>query len=324
VVNWNRQVFPEIVDQLKILKDQGIVPTLRSMYYRLLSLGVFDKGPKYADQALSEHTARWRKNSIFNPHVKYQLPIDCFADDTRKVIRTWSNYRAPEKYIQELIESIRSFPQNYVGGIPRWYKQQHYVEIWVEKKAMIGTLQNIVGDRQIRIVPLSGYSSVTFMHDNMKRLEENVIGRGSGLVHVLYLGDLDPSGSDIVTNIEVALNEYELEDHVDFQHIAVSESQVDAWNLPYNPTPEKEKKLEQDPRSKHFKRKHGKLFQYEIDSLPALRPTEFKNLILEPIDKWFDNKIYEEVRSDSIYSEKELKRIQKEGLIKLYNEIIKK
>jgi hypothetical protein len=190
LVNWNKKVYPIIVEQLKILNDQGVVPTLRSMYYRLLSLGVFDKGPKYADQALSEHTAKWRRNSI--PELRehrhrtvlmkntftseneaitdreekrkmknlLQLPIDCFADDTRSVVRTWGDYKPPDKFVEEGIASLLSFPKDFINKIPRWYGQQHYVEIWVEKKAMIGTIQHIIGDRQVRIVPLSGYSSV--------------------------------------------------------------------------------------------------------------------------------------------------------------------
>jgi hypothetical protein len=303
------------------------------MYYRLLSLGLFENGPKNPYQYLSSWTGNLRRFSIFNKDGrrpngdktdhKYQLPMHCFSDETRGVLRGWSNYMSPEKYIDQQMNVIRSFPKNFKGNIPRWYKQEHYVEVWVEKRAMIKTLQNILGDRQVRIVPFSGYQSVPFMHDNMERIENNVIARGSGLVHILYLGDIDPSGEDIDFVTRSALEDYEIEDHVDFQRIGVTMEQIGKWNLPQDPDAMTEAKLKKDPRGKRFKARHeGKLFQVEVDALATLRPAEFKECLLKPIDDVFRREVYEEVMKDASYSEEELKKVQKEKVAELYDEIV--
>ena len=329
-MNWNKKVYPVLIEQLKILSAEDITPTLRGMYYRLFSLGVFKDGPKDPYQYLSSWTAILRRNSIFNKNgrrsqagktdQKYRLPVDCFADETRNIIRNWKDYVPPDEYILNQLDRIRSFPQNFKDYILRWYNQEHYVEVWVEKKAMIGTLQNILGDRQVRIVPFSGYQSVPYMHDTMKRIEENVIGRGDGLVHILYLGDLDPSGEDIDLVTREALEAYELEAYVDFQRIGVTMEQIEKWDLPQDPDAMTENKLNKDPRGKKFKDRHGgKLFQVEVDALAALRPAEFRDCLLKPIDDVFRKEKLEEVMNDESHSEEEIMKITK-----LYIEIVKK
>jgi hypothetical protein len=335
-MNWNKKVLPVLIEQLELLNAEGITPTLRSMYYRLLSLGLFRNGPKNPYQYLSSWTGDLRRYSIFDrdgkrppndgeTDHKYQLPMHCFSDETRNVIRGWNDYTSPEKYLDQQLDTIRSFPQNFKGNIPRWYKQEHYVEVWVEKRAMIKTLQNILGDKQVRIVPFSGYQSVPFIHDNMERIEKNVYFRGSKLVHILYLGDMDPSGEDIDLVTREALKDYEIEEHVDFKRIGVTMDQIEEWDLPQDPDAMTEVKLNRDPRGKKFKARHkGKLFQVEVDALAALRPTEFKECLLKPIDDLFRQNVYEEVMNDASYSEEELKKMQKEKVNELYNEIIGK
>jgi hypothetical protein len=58
-----------------------------------------------------------------------------------------------------------------------------------------GTLKSILEDRQIRIVPNRGFSSIAFSHDNIERLKDFQYEGKS--IHIVYFGDLDPSGEII-------------------------------------------------------------------------------------------------------------------------------
>ena len=156
-------------------------------------------------------------------------------------------------------------------------QQPEYVEAWVEKDALSATLKSILRNRQVKIVPSKGFSSLAFSYDNIERLK-NLQYKGKS-VHILYFGDLDPSGEVIDEVIDKKLRQYGIYD-VDFRRVAVTEEQTRQFNLPHNPDPETVRKLKKDTRATSFRSRHnGKLFQIEVDALQAYAPEEFKILV---------------------------------------------
>src|SRR5207253_9835755 len=113
-------------EKLDIFQTQGIAqPTLRAMFYALYSLGIIPN-TKSAYTTLSRITARAREEG--------QLPIDCFADQSRQVIRRFDDeYESPEDYIERGILHLANASTEYRKAIPRWYEQPEYVEVWIEK-----------------------------------------------------------------------------------------------------------------------------------------------------------------------------------------------
>lgn len=261
--------MPAVKERLQDFNSRGIIPTLRAMFYALVSRGVIPNDQKKY-QYLSEFTARARENR--------ELPIDCFADQSRRVLQDFNDiYLPPERYIDKAIEYLQDAPNDYLNTIPRWHEQPEYVEVWVEKDALAGTLKSILGDRQVRIVPNRGFSSIGFSHDNVKRIKN--FQYKSKNVHILYFGDLDPSGEIIDKVIDKKLRQYGLYG-VDFKRIAVTEEQTRQFNLPHNPDPDTLRKLRKDTRAKSFMSRHnGELFQIEVDALQTYAPDEFKNLV---------------------------------------------
>ena len=78
---------------------------------------------------------------------------------------------------------------------------------------------------------------------------------------------------------------------VDFRRIALTEEQVSLFTLPTKPDAETLDKLNKDPRLGEFKINHnGQLFQVEVDALYAYAPIEFRNMVLGPVDKFFDER----------------------------------
>jgi hypothetical protein len=76
-INWWKNVMPAIKERLDLYASQQIVPTLRGMFYTLVSLNILQNTSVRYDY-LSRFTARARENG--------DLEIDCFADNVRQVI----------------------------------------------------------------------------------------------------------------------------------------------------------------------------------------------------------------------------------------------
>ena len=159
------------------------------MFYTLVSLNILENTSNRYDY-LSKFTARAREKSekhgedrinrkgeeyYYEYKEEEMLPIDCFADNVRQIIDIDDIYEtAAEFYDRGTEYYVKDIAKNY--KVPRWYNQKHYVEIWVEKEAMAGTLNsiiNIAGKREIRIVPTRGQESVTFAWEHVQRLSRN-------------------------------------------------------------------------------------------------------------------------------------------------------
>ena len=109
----------------------------------------------------------------------------------------------------------------------------NYVEVWLEKDAAVETFRAIVNDRHVRVVPNRGHSSVAFFNRNVDRLKEKYTEGKQP--HILYFGDLDPSGEVMDKVYKRKFIENGLE--VDFKRLAVTDEQMEKFGLLKNPDP---------------------------------------------------------------------------------------
>ena len=146
--------MPVIKQRLSLWTSQQIIPTLRGLFYTLVSLNILENTTSKYDY-LSEFTARARENSEKRFEIRYRngksyirefkeeetLPMDCFADNVRQIIDIDDEYMSAGDFINRGLKYYTDF-DNY--KVPRWHNQKHYVEVWVEKDAMAGTLNSII------------------------------------------------------------------------------------------------------------------------------------------------------------------------------------
>jgi hypothetical protein len=279
--DW-KSVIECIKLELPWFEEREIMPTLRTIFYRLVSLEAHQ-----AYKQLSSVTVQARK--------KGKLRWNSFSDEGRPVLADFAEeYQSPQQYVQVGIDYLKEASQNYT--IPRWYKQPHHVEIWIEKQALADTFSSFLKGRDVRIVVNRGYSSWSFLYENCMRLLE--IQRSGKEIHVLYFGDFDPSGDDMDAHLDNALRYFGLGE-IDFQRIAVTEEQIEEFNLPPMPkSKETIDKVNHDTRKDGFIKKYGKLYVVELDALLAIVPDEFKRIVQESVDQFFDQEIYQEVLAD--------------------------
>ena len=165
-IDWDKKYLPVVIEQLADFERQGIKPTFRGMYYTLVDLGILPK-TEANYSALNKASVRWRENHL--------IDMDSFDDTTRSIVKDFvDEYESHEDYVDWGIKYLKYAKLNY--KIPLWYKQPHYVEIWLEKNAAVGTFKSIVKDLEVVVVPNRGHSSVAFINDNIQNLKDKQAG----------------------------------------------------------------------------------------------------------------------------------------------------
>lgn len=253
--------------------------TLRQLYYQLVSRGVVPNKPsEYAK--LSDLLGNGRMAGV----------VDWDAIEDR--------VRVP--YIPYYVEDVSSAIDDTIRQyrLDRQEGQDNYIEVWVEKDALSGVLKRVTKEYHVRLMVNRGYSSISAMHDaaiRMKRAEDN----GQQPV-ILYLGDHDPSGIDMVRDIRERLEEFGVDIRV--EAIALTDEQIATYNPPPNPA-----KIT-DPRAKFYISKYGPT-SWEVD---ALRPDVLNSLVVKKIEENIDMATFNGVVNQEQLDIEKLEQVKEE------------
>ena len=129
--NWNI-IKNEIIDSVLWFNEHGITPSLRSIFYRLVSFGIIPN-IENSYKRLSVVTVELRKNN--------KLSWNSISDESRPVIKNFDEkYISPTKYVDKIISLVKDAHNQY--KIPKWHNQPHYVEVWIEKQALANAVRS--------------------------------------------------------------------------------------------------------------------------------------------------------------------------------------
>lgn len=249
----NRIMLERINTILEEYRNDGYVLTLRQLYYQLVSKDIIPNNDReYAK--LSNILKKGRMAGI----------VDWSAiEDRVRVPKLPYWVRDVQHAIQDTIEQYR---------VDRMQGQQRNIEIWVEKDALSNVLFRVTSKYHIRLMVNRGYSSISAMYDAHRRLRSGDV--------ILYFGDHDPSGKDMVRDIRERMEEFGRE--VDVRPVALTMEQIRRFNPPPNPA-----KIT-DPRAKWYIREYGRT-SWELDALP---PRELIRLAEEAVEELIDLDLY--------------------------------
>jgi hypothetical protein len=163
----------------------------------------------------------------------------------------WQN---PQEYARMVIKSYR---KDYWGGQPE------HVEIWVEKDAIIGSIESLTDALGVTVRVGRGFVSTTKVHEVAQ-----IISNTKKRFTVFYLGDHDPSGRGIESDLHERIEAY---DGIKFtmRRLAIHASDIQKFHLP--PLLAKES----DTRTQGFLRR----YQNRCVELDALPPSELRRRI---------------------------------------------
>jgi len=156
--------------------------------------------------------------------------------------------------------------------------QNVYLEIWIEKDALSSFFIRAATPYTVPVVVCRGFSSVSFLNDFRNRIESCAQDRSPIM---LYFGDFDPSGLDMLRAMEHTLVDDFGLNTLTFKRIALLESDVDAYRLPHNPSALKKT----DPRARNYIAAYGEL-AVELDALqPDVLEQKIHRAILDMVNQ---------------------------------------
>lgn len=183
----NEQQLQVINSIIQEYAKEGYRLTLRQLYYQLVSRDIIKNQLKeYAKLS----------NLLVNGRMAGIVDWEAIEDRIRiPYIPYW--VKGVKEAIEDTINQYR---------LDRQEGQNVYIELWVEKDALSGVLRRVTEHYHIRLMVNRGYSSCTAMHDAYERFVSKL--KDGKKVVLLYLGDHDPSGLDMVRDIRERLKEF--------------------------------------------------------------------------------------------------------------------
>lgn len=229
------------IEQAKQIVDQftkdGYSLTLRQLYYQFVARGWL------------ENTERNYKNLgtlIGKARLAGMLDWTALEDRTR-FLRRLDHWDSPAEIVDA---ARRSYRRNL------WEGQPNYVEVWVEKDALVDVVARAADSLDTPYFSCRGYVSLSEMWVAAQRMIQQA--RMGKLCVILHLGDHDPSGVDMSRDIAQRLKTFRAS--VAVTRIALTMDQIEELDPPPNPA-----KLT-DSRCEDYIRQYGNE-SWELDSL---------------------------------------------------------
>ena len=209
--------------------------TVRQIYYQLVSRQVIENN-RGQYQAVSNALVDARKDGL--------IPWEWIEDRLRRprMVSMW--------------DDLTSFADTARAAYRRdvWSLQPRYVEVWLEKDALSGIFEDMLRPYGVTLNVGRGYDGWDSIHNAADRYET------WDRVDVLYFGDFDPSGEDMVRSLRERLRFFGC--CPDIVKVALTAADVKRYDLPPDFT------KATDTRRAAFVAVHGDV-AVELDALPV-------------------------------------------------------
>jgi len=285
---FSSQTMTTINDAITIIdlyQAQGFKLTLRQLYYQFVARALIPN----TDKAYN------RLGNIISDARRAGLIDWNSIEDRTRFLRKLSNWDSP----QSILESARD---SYHRDL--WANQEKRLEVWIEKDALVGVIENVCQENDIPFFSCRGYVSDSEMWAGaMRELKHRDNGQD---VLILHLGDHDPSGIDMTRDITDRLDLFMFHRNIEVRRVALTMDQIEELNPPPNPA-----KIT-DSRYDNYASQYGQN-SWELD---ALEPQYIANLIEEHILAERDDELWQEA-----VAEQENERAQIADIIKRWKEL---
>lgn len=274
-----RQKSLDLIELINSVIDeysaQGYELTLRQAYYQLVARGYI------------ENNERSYKNigSLINDgRLAGLIDWNSITDRTRN-LRNRAHWDQP----QDVIYSAK-----YSYLLDKWEGQPNYVEVWVEKDALIDIVGQACRPLDTPHFSCRGYTSQSEMWSAAQRFirQKNREAR-----YIIHLGDHDPSGIDMTRDIQERLEMFGADVYV--KRVALTMNQVTTYNPPPNPA-----KIT-DSRCGKYIDQYGE----ESWELDALEPQMLTKLITNEVTALRDDAIYQAICDREEAEKRELQTV---------------
>ncbi len=268
----------ELVNQVvNEYSAQGYELTLRQAYYQLVARGYIPN---------NERSYKNIGNLINDGRLAGLIDWHSITDRTRN-LRGNSHWNTPADVI--------AFAR-YSYLLNKWESQQNYVEVWVEKDALVDIVGQACRPLDTPYFSCRGYTSQSEMWSAAQRFIRQSDREQRIIIH---LGDHDPSGIDMTRDIQERLKLFEAD--VIVKRVALTMNQIQTYNPPPNPA-----KLSDSRCGKYID-------QYGDESweLDALEPKVITDLITDEVTAYRNDEIYQAVCDKENREKDELRMLER-------------
>lgn len=212
--------------------------TVRQCYYQLVSRQVLENN-RGQYQAVSKLLVEARRTGA--------IPWEWIEDRNRRPrhVSMWEG-------LADFAEVAR---RSYRRDV--WATQPAYVEVWLEKDALSGIFEDALDPYGVTLQVGRGFDGWDSIHNAAQRYRRR--SSGGQAVTVLYFGDFDPSGEDMVRSLRERLAECGA--RPELVKCALTPADLARYDLP----PDFAKPS--DSRTAKFVAQHGNV-SVELDALP--------------------------------------------------------
>lgn len=239
-------------------QQEGLTLTLRQLYYQFVSRAHLENTERNY-KALGNLVAKGREAGL----ISWQA----IEDRGRKSVRV----------------SGESDPRNVLYGLERkividpWLDQEIYPEVWIEKDALTGTIENVCQQYRVTYLACRGYLSASESWRGGQRFRQaSEAGKKPVIIH---LGDHDPSGLDMTRDNQIRSSLFSGHG-VDIRRIALNMDQIERYRPPPNPA------KESDTRAQEYRKAYGNS-SWELD---ALEPRMISGLVRKELQSCITDK----------------------------------
>ena len=251
----------EIIEEYQA---QGFILTLRQLYYQFVARG-------YVNNTMNEYN---RLGSIINDaRLAGFIDWDTIEDRTRS--------RVKNLHLTDPSHAVKLITNQY--GIDMWSNQEARVEVWIEKEALTGVIQNVCEDLDVPYFACRGYVSQSEQYAAGIRARERYKSSSQWTV-ILHFGDHDPSGIDMTRDNYDRLRMFAgYHAAPEVRRMALNMDQVEEYDPPPNPA------KQTDSRFADYQAEHGE-YSWELD---ALEPSVINDLIRSEVDELRDPDLWQ-------------------------------
>ena len=254
---------------------QGYLLTLRQLYYQMIARDLFPDSWIDQTTGTKNNIKNYKKfgDLVNNGRLAGRLDWDMIEDRARETVFSpcWDS---PAQILESAAAQFK---------IDKWENQSCHVEVMAEKDAVSGILTPVCQRLQVRFTANRGYASSSLFYEVSRRLQR---AHDEGkILHVLYLGDHDPSGIDMTRDVEERMNTFTFNSvDINVTRLALNMNQIKEWQPPENPA------KDTDTRFEAYRAKYGDS-SYELD---AVEPNNLAALVesfvfgLHDDDEWND------------------------------------
>lgn len=252
----------QIIDQANEIiaeyRSKGFTLTLRQLYYQFVARDLLPNQQKKYKQL----------GSIINDaRLAGLIDWDAIEDRLRN-LETHAVWDEPASVMAAVANQYKE---------DLWRNQEAYVEVWIEKDALIGVIEGICTDWRVPYFACRGNVSQSESYIAGKRMA--LAARRGKRPIVFHLGDHDPSGLDMTRDNRDRLSMF-ARTRVQVTRLALNMDQIQQYDPPPNPA------KDTDSRYDGYVAETGTDDSWELDALdPQVIADLIDNAIREVVDE---------------------------------------